>query len=102
VTSAKAVVDLYAAGAARDATAVANHAAGLHDIALLLRDQQTEAAGRLTDADMGKVAAGLEAAETRASLAREGIARAVQIYARNATGALDAALSNGARVRGFA
>jgi flagellin len=102
VISAQAVIDLYAAGAARDATAVANHAAGLGDIALLLKDQYRQAAGRLTDADLGRVSTDLDAARTRAETAQAGISRALDIYARNAAGALSAALDNWSRVRAFA
>jgi flagellin len=102
VTSAQAVVDIYSTIGASDATAVANHAAGLGDIALLLKDQYRQAAGRLTDADMGRVSTDLDAARTRAETAQAGISRALDIYARNAAGALSAALDNWSRVRAFA
>jgi flagellin len=65
-------------------------------------DRTEAAVGQTVDADMGRVSADLEAAETRAAMAQQGISRAIQLYARQTTAVLDSALSNWSRVRAVA
>jgi flagellin len=67
-----------------------------------MQDRTEAAIGTLTGADMGKVSTDLDAARTRAAVANEGIARAIQIYGRAQTSILNNAISDGARVRAFA
>jgi flagellin len=67
-----------------------------------MQDRTEAAIGQLLDADMGRVSSELDAAETRAAMAQQGISRAIQLYARQTTAVLDSALTNWSRVRAVA
>jgi flagellin len=67
-----------------------------------MRGLSERAVDAATGADMGKVSTDLDAARTRASVASEGIARAIQIYGRAQSAVLDSALQGWSRVRAFA
>jgi flagellin len=67
-----------------------------------MQDRTQAAIGQLLDADIGATSSELEAAETRAAMAQQGISRAISLYAQRNSAVLDAALTNWSRVRAVA
>jgi flagellin len=67
-----------------------------------MQDRTQAAIGQLLDADIGATSSELEAAETRAAMAQQGISRAISLYAQRNSAVLDAALTNWSRVRASA
>jgi flagellin len=98
ISSGDFYVGRFIAQTSRDA----GRAERLLEVVREMQDRMKTAAGQLLDADMGQVSSGLEAAETRAAMAQQGISRAIQLYARQTTAVLDSALTNWSRVRAVA
>lgn len=89
-------------GRLRDLESLTTQMGISEDRASQMRDLMLRAAETAAGADMGQVSTDLDAARTRAAVANEGIARAIQIYGRAQSALLDSALQGWSRVRAFA